>query len=74
MVHFVCMKLGTYLSTAKVTPAQIASKIGVSEKAVVHWVAGNRTPRPKQMVKIIAATNGAVTANDFLPSQSNEAA
>ena len=69
------MKLTNFLSENGITAAQIAAKIGVTEKAVSHWINGVRTPRPEQMVKIIEETRGAVTANDFLPApQSDEAA
>jgi len=68
------MKLSTYLQGHSLTPADLARKIGVTEKAVSHWLSGARTPRPEQMVKIVEATGSAVTPNDFLPSDTNDQA
>ena len=70
------MKLSEYLSQNKIDLAVFAVEIGVTREALRLWLAGERTPRPKLMAKIKAATNGAVTSSDFeLPeSQATEAA
>jgi DNA-binding transcriptional regulator YdaS (Cro superfamily) len=60
------MKLADYLASAKIDEPTFAAKLGVSAKAVRHWLAGNRTPRPPQMRAIVRATEGAVSPNDFL--------
>ena len=61
------MKLADYLVTSKIDELAFAAKLGVSAKAVRHWVRGDRTPRPEQLQKIFNATDGAVTPSDFLP-------
>lgn len=67
--------LGEFLKLSKITQTGFAAKIGMTQRAVSLWVRGDRTPRAKQMQKIITATDGAVTPNDFLPSPPvNEAA
>ncbi len=73
MVYKASMKLSDYLIETKTDHGDFARTLGVSAKAVQHWLAGNRTPRPEWMVKIIAATDGAVTPIDFLPSVSDDA-
>ena len=60
------MKLAKYLSLSGLREAEFASRIGMSAKAVRHWVIGDRTPRQEQMQKIFSASEGAVTPNDFL--------
>jgi len=63
------MTLSDYLQTHQLTRTDAAQAFGVSVEAVRLWLAGARTPRPEQMRRIIAATNGLVTANDFLSEQ-----
>ncbi len=60
-------KLSEFLSENGISQASFGATIGVTQQALSKWVRGDATPRPKQMVKIIGATGGAVTANDFLP-------
>lgn len=59
------MKLGTYLDTNNIRATDFATNIGVSPSTVGRWVKNERYPRPEQFQIIAAATNGAVTANDF---------
>ena len=59
------MKLKSYLKETGTSRADFASSIGVSEAAIARYVLGRRTPRGEEMVKIIAATSGAVMPNDF---------
>jgi hypothetical protein len=47
--------------------AWIAAQVGVSRSGARKWVYGERTPRGLQMVRVLALTDGLVTANDFLP-------
>ena len=70
------MRLSEYLSREGMGEAAFAARIGMSAKAVQHWIQGDRTPRPEQMQKILTSTGGAVTPNDFFASQQvpNEAA
>ncbi len=64
------MRLAAYLELSGKGPAAFAAEINVSAKAVSHWIGGKRIPRPEQMQKIIDATKGAVTPNDFLQIES----
>lgn len=61
------MHLRTYLASKGLTDAAFAAAVNASTGAVRKWKAGERTPRPEQMVEIVKATNGEVTPNDFLP-------
>ncbi len=67
------MKLAEYLTRQNLLPQAFAERIGVSGEAVRLWINGSRTPRPAQMQAILAATNGAVTPNDFLPERASPA-
>ena len=60
------MKLADYLMKSDISVPVLAGTLGVSAKAVQHWLNGARTPRPEQMQNIMRATGGAVTPNDFL--------
>lgn len=62
------MKLSDYLSGQNESPAAFAAAIGVSRQAVHRYKAGERVPRPEVLSRIRAATNGAVTADDFMPA------
>lgn len=72
----IMITLAQFLSRTGVSQAQFAARIGVSQRVVSHWVVGDRTPRRRYMQKIIDATSGAVTPNDFLRAAQvpNEAA
>ncbi len=72
--HFRVMRLSAYLDSKKIPEATFAGMIGVSAKAVRHWLDGSRIPRSAQMQNIVGATDGAVTPNDFLPQKQPEAA
>lgn len=63
------MKLADFMKDRGLDDAAMAVLIGeASEGAVKKWRYGERTPRPNQMTRITAATAGAVTANDFMPT------
>lgn len=63
------MKLTDFMKDRGLDDAAMAVLIGeVSEGAVKKWRYAERTPRPNQMTRITAATDGAVTANDFMPA------
>ena len=67
------MRLGDFMKTRSLDDAAMAALIGeVSEGAVKKWRYGERTPRPHQMARITAATDGQVTANDFMLEQPDE--
>lgn len=65
MFHILRMKLSDYLAKNGVSQHEFAAAIGVTPKAVDHWVNGLRTPRKEQMLLIVRNTLGAVTPNDF---------
>lgn len=61
------MKLDAYLRERGLTSAQFAKDAGLVGKQVVHnYRHGRRFPTPENLRRIHDATNGAVTANDFM--------
>lgn len=60
------VKLGRYISREKITYEAFGKRIGRDHTAVSRYVNGKRLPNRVTMRKIIDATGGAVTANDFL--------
>jgi len=67
------MDLDSYLSSAGISSAKFAAKIDVDPSSVWRFRQGVRIPRRETMQKIIEATDGSVTANDFF-SEGGEAA
>lgn len=68
------MTLGQYLEEQKITPAEFGRRVSRSRAAISRYVAGDRIPDRDTMVKIVTATQGAVTANDFYAPTSKRAA
>jgi len=66
--------LSIYLTKHKITQIEFARALGVTQQAVCNWLSGARTPRPAQMLKILKATDGLITPNDFLSPEPKEAA
>lgn len=60
-------KLERYLERNRLTQADFAERVGTTQGAIARYIAGQRMPRPEVLVRIIDATGGEVTANDFLP-------
>jgi predicted transcriptional regulator len=58
------MRLAEYLSETGLTRAEFALQIGVKQFSVTRYLNG-RVPEPSVMCKIIEATDGKVSANDF---------
>lgn len=58
---------------AKLSQDELAGLCGVTRWTINRIELGERNPSYALMLKIIEATGGAVTANDFLP-ESSEAA
>jgi DNA-binding transcriptional regulator YdaS (Cro superfamily) len=58
------MRLAEYLSETGLTRAEFARQIGVKQFSVTRYLNG-RVPEPSVMCKIIEATDGKVSANDF---------
>ena len=62
------MKLADWLKQKNMTPPEFAKAIGVDRSNVTRWLKGELRPGWEDVLpKIIAATDGQVTANDFLP-------
>ena len=68
------MKLSDYLRDRDIDTASFAEAIGVSQAAVSRYANGLRFPRPKVMERIVKATRGKVTANDFMQSHAEATA
>ena len=58
------MKLRDYLDEHKLSAAEFAARIDVSETSVHRYIAG-RVPRPTIVRAIVVATEGDVCADDF---------
>jgi transcriptional regulator with XRE-family HTH domain len=65
------MTLQQFLDQTNMSRAEFAKAIGVSEVAITRYIGGKRMPRPELLVKIVEATGGAVTPNDFLPEKAS---
>lgn len=61
------MKIDDYLKASGSTDPEFADRIGVSRQALWRYKSGIRTPRPAILARIREATDGQVTANDFVP-------
>ncbi len=59
------MKLAAYLSSIGKSRSAFAAELETSRQNVTRWCEGV-TPRRKDMLRILAATEGKVTALDFL--------
>lgn len=59
------MKLIDWRRLQRFTQKQAAEHIGVTQPTIAKCEAGTMIPRPALMSKIMSATDGAVTANDF---------
>lgn len=63
------MKLGEWLQLNGRSRADFARVIGVEVESVTRYVNGDRVPRPLIMGKIKTETDGMVTADDFMSTQ-----
>ena len=61
------MKLADWLKEKQLPRYKFAERIGVQPSVVSDYCNGRYCPRPKVAVAISRETDGAVTANDFLP-------
>lgn len=57
-----------WLTANGVTMVAFAKKAGVTHSTVSRWCTGEVFPRGKKLVAIHRQTNGAVSADDFLPT------
>jgi transcriptional regulator with XRE-family HTH domain len=63
------MTLDSYLKSAGITQAEFAATLGTTQAAVSRYARGLRYPKRATLNRIIAASGGNVTANDFLSSR-----
>jgi transcriptional regulator with XRE-family HTH domain len=69
------MKLAHYLDEKSLNATAFAAAVGVEPSTVTRLLRGERTPSLALAARIRAATEGKVTADDFLPAPaSTEAA
>jgi transcriptional regulator with XRE-family HTH domain len=60
------MRLADYLSREGISDTEFAAMIGVSRMSVGRYRSGERRPEWDVLARIVEATRGEVTANDFL--------
>lgn len=63
------MRLADYLRDRQIRPSALALAIGLSPSTVTRILRGERTPSLSLIARIREATDGAVTADDFLPAR-----
>lgn len=66
------MKLQEYLDKENKKTSDVARDFNLPHTIVLRWVKGVRIPRPENMQKIFAYTNGEVAPNDFYNINDNE--
>lgn len=59
------MRLSDYLEKNRLTQTEFAKLIDADQGQIARYISGDRLPRRDVMQKIIDATAGAVTPNDF---------
>lgn len=59
------MNLRSYLTASGISESAFGAQIGVSQAAVNRYVRRARIPTQQVMARIVEATDGQVTANDF---------
>ena len=74
VVHIKNMTLDQFLSIHQMTNAEFAFKIGRDTSTVSRIRKSKTRPDWQTAAKINAATNGAVTPNDFMPTTPQVAA
>jgi predicted transcriptional regulator len=63
------MNLADFMRDRGISDQEMAALVGCSEFAVRKWKYGERVPRGQAMSRLREATDGTVTANDFLPAR-----
>lgn len=67
------MKLKTHLRETGETQPAFAARVGTTQSAISRYCSGERIPRREMILKIDAATNGAVPPESwFLPDDGAE--
>lgn len=59
------MTLAEHLKRVGKSPEAFAPEIGSTGQSIRRWLSGQSVPRREMMIKIVEATGGAVTADDF---------
>lgn len=59
------MLLKKFLKQKKLTQKQFSKRVGITSSAINQYCSGRRKPLPNIMERIIDATSGEVTPNDF---------
>ncbi len=63
------MILSAYLAREQISYAEFARRCGTKHARTIERIAkGAKRAGPKMLPKIVAASGGAVTANDFYPA------
>lgn len=65
-MHIRVMKLADYMETLKITDARLAEAVGRDRTTVSRWRNGKARPDWSAFAAIEKATNGMVTARDFV--------
>jgi plasmid maintenance system antidote protein VapI len=68
------MKLATYLHENDIKPVAFAAMLDVAPSTITRILRGERTPRIDLILKIKSATDGKVTADDWMEPASESAA
>lgn len=63
------MKLEQYLKDHDIKPSDFAARLGRPASTITRLIKNERSPSLALMQEIAIATNGAVTANDFMHSR-----
>lgn len=68
------MTLTEYLAANNLTASAFAERLDVPPSTVIRLIKGERSPRLELLRKIMAATDGEVTPNDFVGFDADEVA
>jgi 3,4-dihydroxy 2-butanone 4-phosphate synthase/GTP cyclohydrolase II len=66
------MQLADYLNQHGIKRTEFAREIGVSPQTITGWCDGTFWPGKENAKRVVEATAGAVTPNDFMQSQAAE--
>lgn len=67
------MKLDTYLKEHGLSDGDFAAEVGRDRTTVLRWRRDDARPDWPALQKVLEATGGKVTPNDFLPSLTTHA-
>lgn len=66
------MKLADYIAERQTTATRFAGELGVPVSTITRLLRGERSPGIALVARITTATKGAVSAQDFFPSPSQQ--